>query len=112
VAEIEGVAAVRRPVSLVVELGRVPDNLEHELGNLDRVSRGAGRAGGEEVCGARGGVCDVVLVVGAVEIDAIPASAGLLVMSCVRRRWETLRWEEDIGADATGACALRDFLGV
>jgi hypothetical protein len=112
VAEIEGVAAVRGPVSLVVELGRVPDNLEHELGNLDRVSRGAGGSGSEEVCGSGGRVSDVVLVVGAVEVDAVPASTGLLVIHIVREAMGSLRWEEDVGTDATGTCALGERLGV
>ena len=44
--------------------------------DLDGVGGGAGGAGGEEVRRARGGVGDVILVVGAVEVDAVPASEG------------------------------------
>lgn len=49
--------------------------LEHQLGNLDGVC-GRAVAGGEEGRGAGGGICDVILVVGAVEILAVPAAVS------------------------------------
>ena len=69
----EGLAAVCGPVGLVVELGGVPDCLEHELGDLDGVSGWAGTAG---LKGAGLGVCDVGSVVGGVEVLAVPAAVG------------------------------------
>lgn len=44
VAPEEGLAAVRRPQRLVVELARVEHDLVHELRDLDRMGRGAGAA--------------------------------------------------------------------
>jgi hypothetical protein len=64
---------IRRPRSpQAVELGRIPDCLEGDLGHTDRV-RGWAFTG---ICEAvvSDGVVHVRLVVGAVEIHAIPAS--------------------------------------
>lgn len=85
VAEVEGVAAVSGPISLVVERRRIPDNLEHELGDLDGVGRRASGAGREEVGGAGGGIGNMILMVGAVEVDAVPASTDFVSDQIVGR---------------------------
>lgn len=73
---------VRGPLSFVVELSRVPDDLQHDLGDLHGVGGWAvaadARAGEES--GAGLGVCDVRLVIWAVEVDTVPAAGVLLVM--------------------------------
>jgi len=93
------------PVLLVVELLGVPNNLVHELGHADGV-RGRARATALE--GASLGVRHVALVVGAVEVLAVPAC-----------------WETHIGHDAvcagglgkihafgvSGACILQTRVG-
>lgn len=56
----EGLAAVGRPVVGVVERACVPDDLVKELGDLDRMGRGAGTAALEGTTGVR----DVARVVG------------------------------------------------
>lgn len=66
--------AVLRPLGPVVELRRVPDHLVHELRDPHRVGCRAGAAQGQEVGWARDGVCDVVAVVGEVEVLAVPAA--------------------------------------
>ena len=72
--EDERLGTVGGPLGLVVEGGGVPDHLVHELGNADGVGGGAGTAQAEEVGGTGGRVGDVVLVVGAVEVLAVPAA--------------------------------------
>jgi hypothetical protein len=66
----EGLAAVGRPVLLVVELPGVEHDLVHDLRDLDRVRS---RARAARLEGARGRVGDVRLVVGRVERLAVPA---------------------------------------
>jgi hypothetical protein len=61
------------PDVLVVELARVPHDFVHQLREPDGVAGGAG-AGRLEATAAR--VCDVALVVGAVDVLAIPASTS------------------------------------
>jgi hypothetical protein len=73
-AENEGLRAVGGPLRLVVELGGVPDDLVHELRDADRVRRRAVAAQAEEVGRARGGVRNVSLVVGRVQVLAVPAA--------------------------------------
>ena len=53
-------------------------DLEHDLGDLDRVGRGAcaADAGAREGLGAGDGVGDVGFVVGRVEVLAVPAAAA------------------------------------
>lgn len=87
--------AIGWPLSLVVELGRVPDNLKHELRNFDGVT-GRAVSGRQEVGGAGGGICDVILVVGRVEVLPVPASVENQHM-CVLRTHKrhtlgTTRW--------------------
>jgi hypothetical protein len=65
------------------------------------VCGGAGAAGFE---GAAGRVGDVVFVVGAVEVFAVPASWG--GVSAVWVVGDDLRGECDGGADAAAACGL------
>ena len=65
----EGLLSITGPV--VGELLGLPHNLVHDLGDLDGVGGGAGAARLE---GAGRGVGNVALVVGAVEVDAVPAS--------------------------------------
>lgn len=77
VGEVEGLRSVGWPVCLVVEWGGVPDNLVHELGNADWVSRRAGASQRKELGGARSWVCYVRLVVGRVKILAVPACGEL-----------------------------------
>lgn len=54
--EDERLRAVGGPLVAVVELRSVPDNLVHELRDLDRVARRAGAAGAQEVGRAVGGI--------------------------------------------------------
>lgn len=79
----EGVGAVRRPdTTVLLEHCDVPHELVHDLRELDRVR---GRAG---TASARSGtaISDVILVVRAVEVLAIPTSRegmiSLLFISC------------------------------
>lgn len=72
----------------------IPDDLVHDLGNLDGVGRRAGAAGADGV-DALARVGDMALVVDAVEILAIPAGG-----------------ERDDGADAADAESLWQRLRV
>jgi hypothetical protein len=76
--EVEGLRAVGGPVGLVVELPRVPHDLEHDLRNPDgmRGRAGAAGAGAGEGRGTVGWVGDVRFVVRAVEVLAVPAAGG------------------------------------
>lgn len=74
-AEDKRLRAVRGPLALVVELPRVPHDLEEQLRNLDRMS---GWAWGSRLEGAANGIRDVALVVRAVQVDAVPAPFGLV----------------------------------
>jgi len=85
-AEVEGLLDARGPSRLVVELGSVPDDLEHQLRDTNGVAGRAGTAQGEEGGGARGWVGNVVLVVGRIQVLAVPA-----------------RGEVDVCANAAGA---------
>jgi len=64
------------PVSLVVELAGIPNNFQHKLRDLDGMGRWAitAGAGSSESGGSVLGVGDVRLVVGAVEVLAVPAT--------------------------------------
>lgn len=73
-AEVEGLRAVRRPVVGVVERRRVPDHLVHELRDAHRVRRRAVPAQAEEGRRTARRVRHVRLVVGAVQVLAVPAS--------------------------------------
>ncbi|KAK5634940.1 hypothetical protein RRF57_010651 [Xylaria bambusicola] len=84
--------AVSRPLGLVVELARVKHDFVHDLGNLDRVGRGAGTAALE---GAGRRIRDVTLVVGRVQVLTVPA-----------------RREVDRHAPAAAAWVLGEGLGV
>lgn len=81
VAEVEGLRAVGGPEALVVEGRRVPDDFVHELWNADWVRGRAAAAEAEEVGGAAGRVGDVRLVIGRVEVLAVPAAVWVLVIS-------------------------------
>jgi hypothetical protein len=72
----ERVGAVGGPERLVGEFAYVPHDLVHDLGQLGGVGRWA--------CAAAGGagalaICDVRLVVGRVEVLAVPAAGCVLV---------------------------------
>ncbi len=54
-------------------------NLVHELRNADGVGRRAATAQAKEGCGTSSGIGNVILVVRAVEVLAIPAAKALLV---------------------------------
>lgn len=66
----EGLGAILRPLSLVVERARVEHDLVHDLRDLDGVGARARSAGLER---AGGRVRDVRLVVRGVEVLAVPA---------------------------------------
>jgi len=74
-AENEWLRSIRRPVSLVVECGSIPNNFQHELGNLDWMGRWASTTdtGASEGLGTSSWVGDVVLMIFAIEVLAIPA---------------------------------------
>lgn len=73
-AEVKGMLHTLGPRRLVVELGGVPDDLEHQLRDSDGVGGRAVAAEAEEGGGPVDRVGDVVLVVRGVEVLAIPAS--------------------------------------
>lgn len=75
VAEIERLRPIRRPLGLVVERRRVPDDLVHELRDAHGVRGRAVAAQREEVGRAGRRVGDVLAVVGRVEVLAVPAAA-------------------------------------
>lgn len=64
--------SISGPICFVVELFGVPDSLEQDLWEANRV-RAWALATRLESAGL--GVCDVLAVVGGVEIDAVPAGA-------------------------------------
>lgn len=66
--------ACLRPQRLVVKWARVPHDFIHELRKADRV---AGRAGAGRLKGAAARVGDVALVIGTVDIFAVPTSTSL-----------------------------------
>jgi hypothetical protein len=72
----EGLGAVGRPVALVGKVGHVPHQLVHDLGKLDGVGRGTSTATASSRTLA---VRNVALVVGRVEILAVPAATSVLV---------------------------------
>lgn len=74
VAEIEGLRAVGGPEALVVERSGIPDDLVHQLGNTDGVSRWAAASEAEEIGGTGGRVSNVRLVVRGIEVLPIPAA--------------------------------------
>ena len=92
-----------RPQRLVVELCRVPDDLEEELRDLDRVRR---RARSVVLKRARRRVGDVRHVVGRVEVLAVPAAGQVKLSSVgcsvyqIRGMREDIRWKADVGHDA------------
>lgn len=71
--ESKRLLSVGWPFSLVVELGGIPDNLVHQLGNADRVGGRAVATKTQESGGTADGIGNVVLVVGAVQVLSIPA---------------------------------------
>jgi hypothetical protein len=78
-----------------VELGGVPHNLVHQLRDSDGMSGGTVASKTQEGSWAADGVGDVVLVVGTVEILAIPACR-----------------EVNVGSNTTGAWSRRESLGI
>jgi hypothetical protein len=78
-----------------VELGGVPHNLVHQLRDSDGMRGGTVASKTQEGSWAADGVGDVVLVVGTVEILAIPACR-----------------EVNVGSNATGAWRRRESLGI
>ena len=63
-------AAICRPVFLLVEGRGIPDSLEQDLGDLDGMGGWTFAAGLE---GASLGVGNMVSVVGGIQVDAVPA---------------------------------------
>lgn len=104
------------PLSLVVECGCIPNNLQHELGNLDGVSRRAcsTSAGASECSRAVRGIGDMGFVIGAVEVDTIPAAIYHVSMrfSVLFSIPKSLRWVEYVRSDATGAWCRGEGLGI
>lgn len=99
----EGVAA--GPCALVKEGGYVPHDLVHDLGKLDGVR---GRAATTASGAGTGGVVDVALVVGAVEVLAVPASVRYVSSRfpiIPDQQGGHLRWEDDGLADHL-ACSI------
>lgn len=86
---------VRWPVGLVVEGRRVPYDLVEELRNLDGMRRGTGTATLESA--AR--ICDMAVVVGAVEVDAVPAPTHIQYQERHERE-PHLRREPDVRHDS------------
>lgn len=78
-----------------VELGGVPHNLVHQLRDSDWMSGGTVASKAQEGSWAADGVGDVVLVIGTVEILAIPACR-----------------EVNVGSNTTGACGRGESLGI
>lgn len=83
--------AVSGPQAAVGELGDVPHELVHDLRELDGVSR---RAGTTTSSARSGAVSDVALVVGAVEVRAIPASK-MVIVSYLLLLTGQFTWTED-----------------
>ena len=69
---------ISRPQRLIVERRRVPNNLEHQLRQFNRMSR---RAGTTVLKRPRRRVADVRRMVGAIEVLAIPASSSTRLIS-------------------------------
>lgn len=93
--QVERLGSICGPLRLVVELSGVPDDLVHELRDSDGVGGRARTSQAQEVGRAGRRVGDVVLVVGAVQVLAIPASR-----------------EENVGSDTSSAHLVRQSLRV
>lgn len=78
IAEVEGLGAIRGPLSLVVERSGVPDNLVHELRNTDGVTGWAVASQAQESSRAIGRVGNVRPVIRAVKIFAVPATSYIV----------------------------------
>ena len=76
VAEIEGLRAVGGPDALVIEGSGVPYDLVHQLGNADGVAGWAAASKTEEVGGTGGWVGNMSLVIGRIEVLAVPATVS------------------------------------
>ena len=74
--EHEGLGAILGPLRLVVEAGSVPVDFVHELRDANGVSIRAVTAKAEESGGTVDRVRNVVLVVGGVEVFAVPAACN------------------------------------
>lgn len=106
-AKIKGVRVTRGPEG--VELGGIPDDLVHQLRNPHRMGRRAGSSQAQECGRATDGICDVVFVVRAVEVLAIPAAIDRVsVFSFWRRQTRYIRWEMNVGTDTAGAWLRRE----
>lgn len=71
--------SIRWPFGLVVEPGRIPNDLQHYLWNLDGV---CGRAVAADTGSGKGrgpvlGISDMALVIWRVQVDSIPATVGV-----------------------------------
>jgi len=104
----ERLGAISGPQALVSELGDVPHKLVHDLGKLDGVGgwAGAGATGGA----GTGRVSDVALVVGRIQVLAIPASiediSNFLTLMLGRNH---SRWEDDGLTDHLALGVRGDF---
>lgn len=100
------------PHGLIVKLCRVPDDFQHQLRDPDGVGGRAGTSQAEEGGRTVDRVRDVILVVGAVEIFAVPAARQMVVLvqrgaSCFGWRTRDVRREVNVAANPTRACLLR-----
>ena len=92
-------------------------NLVHELRNADGVGGWAGTAQAKEGCGTSRRIRNVILVVRAVEVLAIPAAKLILVSDrCIYKKASRfrvdLRREENIRTNATSASGLGQRLSI
>ena len=109
-AEDEWLLGAVGPHRLVVELGGVPDDFQHQLRDPDGVGGRAGTSEAEEGGRTTDRVRNVILVVRAVEIFAVPAATQMLLVRrgcCFGGRTGDVRREENVATDSTRACLLR-----
>ena len=111
-AQDKRLGSIFGPLAEIVERRRVPDDLEHDLGNLDRVRRWTfkGRLVGVEDVWSFDGVGDVGFVVGAVQVDSVP-TAVLWSASGRAPSGKILRWKKNIRPDPV-ANAVGEMHGI
>jgi hypothetical protein len=71
----------------------------------------SGDAGAGERCRAFDGICDVGLVVGAVEIDTVPAAVCESVIA-KEASGDHLRWVQDVRANTAWAWVLGEAFSI
>jgi hypothetical protein len=73
-AEDERLASVRWPVGSLVKWCSIPDNLQHDLWNSNRVGRWASSSQAKEVWRSSGRIRNMVLMIWGVKIYTVPAA--------------------------------------